>query len=79
MAWMEGCCARCLTDAVMSSVRDVKGDKLQENTRLGLTVALPVNRYNSIKLYASTGVFAHTGSNFNTGGIVWQFRWGGGL
>ena len=48
----------------------MKGDTLQENTRLGLTVALPVNRYNSIKLYASTGVFARTGSNFNTGGIV---------
>jgi hypothetical protein len=62
-----------------TTVDGVKGDTLQENTRLGLTVALPVNRYNSIKLYASTGVFARTGSNFNTGGIVWQFRWGGGL
>jgi hypothetical protein len=62
-----------------TTVDGVKGDNLQENTRLGLTVALPVNRYNSIKLYASTGVFARTGSNFNTGGIVWQFRWGGGL
>jgi hypothetical protein len=62
-----------------TTVDGVKGDTLQENTRLGLTVALPWNRYNSIKLYASTGVFARTGSNFNTGGIVWQFRWGGGL
>jgi Putative MetA-pathway of phenol degradation len=62
-----------------TTVDGVKGDNLQENTRLGFTVALPVNRHNSIKLYASTGVFAHTGSNFNTGGIVWQFRWGGGL
>lgn len=62
-----------------TTVDGVKGDTLQENTRLGLTLALPVNRYNSIKLYASTGVFARTGSNFNTGGIVWQFRWGGGL
>lgn len=62
-----------------TTVDGVKGDNLQENTRLGLTVALPVNRYNSIKLYASTGVFARTGSNFHTGGIVWQFRWGGGL
>ena len=62
-----------------TTVDGVKGDTLQENTRLGLTVALPVNRHNSIKLYASTGVFARTGSNFNTGGIVWQFRWGGGL
>jgi hypothetical protein len=62
-----------------TTVDGQKGDNVQENTRLGLTVALPVNRHNSIKLYASTGVFARTGSNFNTGGIVWQFRWGGGL
>jgi hypothetical protein len=62
-----------------TTVDGVKGDTLQENTRLGLTVALPVTRHYSIKLYASTGVFARTGSNFNTGGIVWQFRWGGGL
>lgn len=62
-----------------TTVDGVKGDNVQENTRLGFTVALPVNRHNSIKLYASTGVFARTGSNFNTGGIVWQFRWGGGL
>jgi hypothetical protein len=62
-----------------TTVDGQKGDNVQENTRLGFTVALPVNRHNSIKLYASTGVFARTGSNFNTGGIVWQFRWGGGL
>ncbi|MGH8069303.1 MAG: transporter [Candidatus Entotheonellia bacterium] len=62
-----------------TTVDGVKGDNLQENTRLGVTLALPVNRHNSIKLYGSTGVFARTGSNFNTGGIAWQFRWGGGL
>ena len=62
-----------------TTVEGVKGNDLQKNTRLGLTFALPVNRHNSLKLYASTGVFARTGSNFNTGGIAWQFRWGGGL
>jgi hypothetical protein len=62
-----------------TTVDGVKGDTLQENIRLGLTVALPVNRHNSIKLYASTGAYSRTGSNFTTGGIAWQFRWGGGL
>ncbi len=57
----------------------VKGNDLQENIRVGITPAVPVDRHNSIKLYGSTGVFARTGSNFNTAGIAWQYRWGGGL
>jgi hypothetical protein len=51
----------------------------QGNTRVSVTCALPVNRHHSSNLYASTGVFTRTGSNVNTGGIAWQFRWGGGL
>lgn len=47
--------------------------------RLGLTVALSVSRYHSIKLYGSTGVYSRTGTDFDTVGIAWQTRWGGGL
>jgi hypothetical protein len=52
---------------------------LQENWRLGLTVAVPVTRRTSIKLNASTGVEARTGNNFDLFGIAWQYRWGAGL
>jgi hypothetical protein len=62
-----------------TTVDGVKGDDLQENSRLGATVALPVNRRNSVKLYASTGVSTRTGSDFDAVGIAWQYRWGGGL
>jgi hypothetical protein len=55
-----------------------KGETL-ENARVGLTLTLPVNRYNSVKLYGSTGVYTKTGSDFDLVGIVWQFRWGAGL
>lgn len=55
-----------------------KGESL-ENARVGLTLALPINRYNSIKLYGSTGVHTKTGSDFDLVGMAWQFRWGGGL
>ena len=55
-----------------------KGEK-EENVRLGLTIALPVNRYNSIKVFGSTGVYSRTGTNFWALGIAWQTRWGGGL
>ena len=50
-----------------------------ENVRVGLTLALPINRYNSIKFYGSTGVYTKTGSDFDLLGLTWQFRWGGGL
>jgi hypothetical protein len=57
----------------------VRGNDLQQNSRTGITVALPVNRHNSVKLYASTGVSTRTGSSFDAIGIAWQYRWGGGL
>jgi hypothetical protein len=54
------------------------GDR-QENTRVGATLALPVNRYNSVKIYGSTGTSARLGTDFDTFGIAWQTRWGAGL
>lgn len=62
-----------------TTVDGVRGEDLQENVRVGLTVSFPVTRHSSIKLYGSTGAYARTGTNFNTGGILWQLRWGGGL
>jgi hypothetical protein len=52
---------------------------LQQNWRLGGTLALPVDARNSVKLYASSGVSARTGNNFDLLGIAWQYRWGGGV
>ena len=61
-----------------ASIDGNRGERL-ENARVGLTVALPINRYNSVKLYGSSGVYAKTGGSFDVVGIAWQFRWGGGL
>ena len=52
---------------------------LQQNWRVGATLAFPVDVYSSIKLYASSGVAARTGNNFDLLGIACQYRWGGGL
>jgi hypothetical protein len=60
-------------------VDGVSNDDRQSNSRVGATLALPVNRNNSVKLYASTGVETRIGSDFNLAGVVWQHRWGGGL
>ena len=55
-----------------------EGESL-ENARIGLTLALPINRYNSVKLYGSTDMYSKTGTEFDVLGIAWQVRWGGGL
>ena len=52
-----------------------KGES-NENARVGLTLTLPVNKYNSAKLYGSTGVYSRTGTDYDLVGILWQFRWG---
>jgi hypothetical protein len=62
-----------------TTVNGVEGDTLQENTRLGATLGVPIDRYNSIKLYASTGTYSRTGSDFDAFGVAWQYRWGGGF
>lgn len=55
-----------------------RGD-LQSNARVGLTFSLPLNARLSIKFNASSGVLTRTGSDFDTAGIAWQYRWGAGL
>ena len=60
----------------------VDGDKLdtrQENWRVGATLAIPISKRNSIKIYASSGVYARIDSKFDLIGIGWQYRWGDGL
>jgi hypothetical protein len=61
-----------------TTVNGVRGNNEQTNTRAGLTLALPVDRHNSIKLNASTGISTRTGSEFSAVGIAWQYRWGAG-
>lgn len=57
----------------------VEGNDLQQNWRLGGTLAFPVDVHDSIKVYGSRGVSARTGNNFDLIGIAWQHRWGAGL
>ena len=54
-------------------------EDLQQNWRVGGTLAFPVDVHNSIKLYASSGVSARTDNNYDLIGIAWQYRWGAGL
>ncbi len=58
-----------------TTIDGVRGNEVQGNSRVGATLALPVNRNNSIKLYTSTGVSTRTGSDYTLGGVAWQYRW----
>jgi hypothetical protein len=62
-----------------STLNDTLSNDLQQNWRVGATLAMPINRYNSLKMYASDGVSARTGNNFKLYGIALQHRWGGGI
>ena len=62
-----------------TTINGVRGNDLQQNWRIGGTLAFPVDIHNSIKLYASSGVSDRTGNSFDMIGLAWQYRWGGGL
>ena len=62
-----------------TTLDDTLNNDLQQNWRVGATLAFPVDVRNSIKIYGSSGVSARTGNDFDLLGIAWQYRWGGGL
>ena len=62
-----------------TTVEGVRGDDLQKNTRLGLTVTIPMSIHQSVKITLSTGVSTRTGSDYDVAGLIWQYRWGGGI
>ncbi len=62
-----------------TTVDGLRNDDVQKNTRVGGTLAFPLNQKNSIKLFASSGTHTNVGSDYDMAGIFWQYRWGGGL
>lgn len=58
-----------------TTIDGTRKQDLQKNWRLGATYAFPVSAQHSIKLYASSGVYAPTGNDFDLLGIAWQYRW----
>jgi len=62
-----------------TTLNGVLQSDLQQNWRIGGTLAFPVDVRDSIKLYASRGVSARTGNSYDLIGIAWQYRWGGGI
>jgi hypothetical protein len=47
----------------------------QNNTRAGLTLALPIGQQHSVKLSWSTGVSVRFGGEFDQYLLSWQYLW----
>jgi len=62
-----------------TTINGVRGEDLHSTSRAGATVAVSVNKNNSIKFNASTGVSTRTDDSYNLFGVAWQYRWGDGL
>jgi hypothetical protein len=62
-----------------TTIEGISKDDVLENWRTGFTLAFPVSRHHSIKVFGNSGVSTRTGTDYNALGIAWQYRWGGGL
>lgn len=58
-----------------TNVDGVDDDRELGNSRVGTTLALPVNQRNSVKLGVSTGTSTRTGTDYDLVAIAWQYRW----
>ena len=50
---------------------------LQKNSRLGLTLSIPLQERHSLKLAAHTGAITRVGADFDSATIAYTYRWGG--
>ena len=58
-----------------SFIDGVELDDLQQNSRVGLTLSLPLGRKQSIKLAAHTGAFTSIGADFDIATVTYQILW----
>ncbi len=58
-----------------STVNGVRNADLLANSRVGLTVAVPVTRGQSVKFAWSKGASTRIGANFSTYALAYQFLW----
>jgi Putative MetA-pathway of phenol degradation len=58
-----------------TTVGGIENNDRQENTRYGVTLAIPLTSSQSLKLNYSRGATVRVGSSFETMGVAWQLRW----
>jgi len=53
----------------------IGADNKLGNTRIGATLALPIMKHHSIKIFANSGIDTRYGTDFDSIGIAWQYSW----
>ena len=53
----------------------VEKDDLQRNSRVGLTLSLPLGGAHAIKLSGHTGAYTSVGADFDVLTAAYQYRW----
>jgi Putative MetA-pathway of phenol degradation len=58
-----------------TTVDGVRNDDLQENSRFGLTLSVPLGRRHSVKAAWASGFTTRIGGDFQTLTLAWQYLW----
>lgn len=58
-----------------TTVDGLREADLQANSRVGITLAIPIGARHAIKLAWSDGATTRIGGDFSTYGIAWQYMW----
>ncbi len=58
-----------------TTVDGVPKSNLLENSRVGMTLSLPISSSQSIKVAYSDGAITRVGASFRTVTIAWQVSW----
>jgi hypothetical protein len=58
-----------------TTVNDVAKENLQSNTRVGMTLSLPLGKTQSVKLAYSDGATTRVGASFHVTTLAWQYSW----
>ena len=56
-------------------VDEVRQANLQQTTRYGFTLSVPLSKQHSLKFAASTGAYSRIGADFNTFSVAYQYLW----
>ncbi len=54
----------------------VDATELQENSRVGLTLSVPLHRPHSLKFSVATGARTRFGADFDNVTVAYQYFWG---
>ena len=58
-----------------STVNGEKNADEQRNSRGGFTIAVPLNRHQSVKASYARGTYVTIGGNYRTFSVAWQYAW----